>query len=214
MIIEDASGLASQKARVDRNNRLWVNALTQSSELIHAIAGYSYVAGTSAIALTATGTHGLCIFRNQLREYDMVITRAVFAVGTLTGAPAVNADIVAQIAADPSGGTVESAGGSWSGTTGSITNRRIGDDDLTLTNEFDGSVATANNQTLAAAITEVGARTIPGIGVWEIDGPWILPRSHALGAQIVFPAGVTAGGVRVQFYLYLNRVMEDTLKNP
>lgn len=168
MKIEDSTG-SGRGAKVDSNQRLLVEAVTESEQLESAVRGEAFQVGSGKVTLTSANESAVLYFKNNEKK-DLIITAINITSSKQTGSSAgVFTAVIYK------SGTGLSAGTSASASNNNFGSNKTLDVDITQGQE-------------AATVTDgvaSGAFFIQEAEFFNTDVAWILPKGStvAVGVQ-------------------------------
>ena len=168
MRIEDSTG-SGRGAKVDSNQRLLVEAVTESEQLESAVRGEAFQVGSGKVTLTSANESAVLYFKNNEKK-DLIITAINITSSKQTGSSAgVFTAVIYK------SGTGLSAGTSASASNNNFGSNKTLDIDITQGQE-------------AATVTDgvaSGAFFIQEAEFFNTDVAWILPKGStvAVGVQ-------------------------------
>ena len=191
MFVEDGNG-SGYRAKVNKNSRLYVNAVSEQEERRATKDGRSYNINTGSIELTSANESGVLYLKNNETQ-DLHVTTIVVILGQSTGGSATD-DTIIEVIRNPTAGTVVSD----ETAVDVISNRNFGSSETLTADAYKGAEAktlTDGDQHILSLISE-GSRV-----AFNIDE--VLPKGASIGVTINPPASNSSMDVMVAVLCHL-----------
>lgn len=193
MILEDGTG-TGRTAKIDAENRLYVNAIEQNVANWHNIDGDRYNINTDDMTLT-TANESLCLYIKNNDARDLVIDSIVQICGASTGG---SGDLKSYIYRNPTAGTIVSDATAAS----IISNLNYGSSNELTADIYEGGegkTQTGGSKSLTSILTP------PVTNIISV-GDIILPKGASLAVSIQPPSGNTSMNVHIAALVYSKNV--------
>lgn len=189
-IIKDGTG-EGFTAKVNSENRLFVNAIQISDTSAKAQEGDAYLVST-VINLTSTGESGLFYIKNN-EPRDVILTSLGVVVSLATGSAAGSTSSV-RLIKDPTGGTLISAANN-----APIANRNLGSSNTLTANIYEG----VQGSTVTGG-TDIFVGFLGHPSGFAQTSSLVLPKGSALALAITPPADTTALSIGIGVTAHLD----------
>lgn len=190
--ILDGTG-GGYEAKVDSNNRLHVDAITEQEKNHANENGNAYNINTLDVTLTTAGTSAVLYIKNNENK-DLVIPKIIYIIGTATGG---SGDYKVEIIRNPTAGTIISTATA----AGIVANRNFGSSnalDADVYKGTEGATFTNGTKAVSTIFASTGIRATIDIG--EIA----LPKGASLGVEVTPPTGNTSLTLQIAIESYLH----------
>jgi len=177
IIIEDGGG-TGKRAKVDANNRLFVNSIAESL-IDHATDyGERYNINTGNVTLNSTTESALLYVKNN-EDDDLVITSLVYNIGSATSTD----NILVDVYRNPTSGTIVSGATNVT----AVSNMNYGSNKTLLVNAYVGAQSlTQTGGTISVkSIIREKTRAVVSLGAIH------LPKGSSLAVTVTPPTGNT-----------------------
>ena len=188
-IIEDGTG-SGKWAKVNLNNRLLAQVITESEADHAAEVGDRYNINTGDITLTSANESGVFYIKNN-EDDDLIVPSLIFNLGASTGG---SGDWLASVYRNPTAGTVVSDASAVS----MNANMNFGSNKTLVVDAYKGGEGkTLTDGTLAIESRVSGGRVIISLGTLAI------PKGFSIGVKFTPPTSNTSAIVNCAASCYL-----------
>lgn len=192
--IKDGTG-DGHSAQVTSSNKLMTLAVSESISAHHAFHGDAYNLNTGNITLTSASKSAVLYFKN-LEDSDLVVTGLFYLIGNSNTS---GGDTLIQFERNPTGGTVVSAGTSFT-----PVNRNFGSSktlNVTCESGAEGKTLTGGTVAIESIFSGPGRKSLS-------VGAVIIPRGASLGVTVTPQTNNTSQDFQIALSVY--RVNEST----
>lgn len=187
--IEDGGG-SGRKTNVDKNNRIFVNAVTESLLDHSVLYGDRYNINTGNITLNSTTESALLYIKNNETD-DLVITSLIYNIGSASS----NSDILVDVYRNTTSGTIVSGATNVT----AVSNMNFGSNKTLTVDAYAGAQSlTQTGGTISIkSILKEQSRAVVSLGAIH------LPKGSSLAVTVTPPAGNTGVLVNIAASCYL-----------
>lgn len=196
--IKDATGTPNY-TKVDVNNRLHTQAVTQGRADEHCDTADRYNINTGNITLTSANESALIYLKNN-EEKDLVIDSTVYILGASTGG---SGNVDASIFFNPTAGTIVSNADAVA----MNVNMNLGSSKTLNVDVYKG----AEGYTLTGGTEALGSLMTPPTTNIVSVGKFILPNSKSIGVKLTPQPSNTSMVVQIAFLCYLEQLNKDSI---
>jgi hypothetical protein len=191
MYLENGGG-SGYRAKVNKNNQLYVNSVSKAEERQATRDGRSYNINTGSIELTSANESAVLFLKNN-EDQNLHITSIIAILGQSTGGSATD-DVIVEVLRNPTAGTVVS-----DATAVDVnSNRNFGSSNTLTADVYKG----AETKTLTDGNQHILSLIAPGTRVsFNIDE--VLTKGSSIGVTLNPPASNTSMDVMVAILCHL-----------